>query len=240
MQLRDYKANEVRNVVVLGHSGAGKSSLIEAAMFYTKEIDKYGKNQDGTTTLNYDAEEGKRGLSVYCHVAPVLWKEMKINFVDTPGYLDYQGEEATGLRVGDNALIVVDAKESLKSGTIRAWKEAALKQQLPTIFFINKLDDDQADFQTRYEELREKFGKSVILFERPIIENRKVLGSVNILRKKAWYYDRPNKPEPIPDQLKDEVEAYYNEISEAIAMGDDELMEKFFSGEAFDEEIQFC
>ena len=235
MQLRDYKANEVRNVVVLGHSGAGKSSLIEAAMFYTKEIDKYGKNQDGTTTLNYDAEEGKRGLSVYCHVAPVLWKEMKINFIDTPGYLDYQGEEATGLRVGDNALIVVDAKESLKSGTIRAWKEAALKQQLPTIFFINKLDDDQADFQTRYEELREKFGKSVILFERPIIENRKVLGSVNILRKKAWYYDRPNKPEPIPDQLKDEVEAYYNEISEAIAMGDDELMEKFFSGEAFDE-----
>ena len=200
MQLRDYKANEVRNVVVLGHSGAGKSSLIEAAMFYTKEIDKYGKNQDGTTTLNYDAEEGKRGLSVYCHVAPVLWKEMKINFIDTPGYLDYQGEEVTGLRVGDNALIVVDAKESLKSGTIRAWKEAALKQQLPTIFFINKLDDDQADFQTRYEELREKFGKSVILFERPIIENRKVLGSVNILRKKAWYYDRPNKPEPIPDQ----------------------------------------
>ena len=103
MQLRDYKANEVRNVVVLGHSGAGKSSLIEAAMFYTKEIDKYGKNQDGTTTLNYDAEEGKRGLSVYCHIAPVLWKEMKINFIDTPGYLDYQGEEVTGLRVGDNA-----------------------------------------------------------------------------------------------------------------------------------------
>lgn len=235
MQFRDYKANEVRNVVVLGHSNAGKSSLIEAALYHTKAIEKYGKNADGTTVLNYDPEEGSRRTSVYCHIAPVLWKEMKINFIDTPGYMDYQGEEVTGLRVGDNALIVVDAKESLKSGTIRAWKEATSQEKLPTIFFVNKLDDEQADFQARYEELRNQFGKSVILFEQPIIKDRKVLGSINILRRKAWYYDHPEKSEEVPENLKEVVEEHYNEIAEAIAMGDDELMEKFFSGEAFDE-----
>ncbi len=235
MQFKDYKASDVRNVVVLGHANAGKSSLIEAALYYTKAIEKYGCNNDGTSALNYDIEEGKRRTSVYCHIAPVLWKEKKINFIDTPGYLDYQGEQVTGIRVGDNALIIVDAKESIKSGTIRAFKLAMKEKKLPTIFFINKLDDEQADFQKRYEELRKQFGKSVILFEQPIIKERKVLGSINILRRKAWYYDHPEKPSEVPEDLQAIVEERYNEIAEAIAMGDDDLMEKFFSGEPFDE-----
>ncbi len=235
MQFKDYKASDVRNVVVLGHANAGKSSLIEAALYYTKAIEKYGCNNDGTSALNYDIEEGKRRTSVYCHIAPVLWKEKKINFIDTPGYLDYQGEQVTGIRVGDNALIIVDAKESIKSGTIRAFKLAMKEKKLPTIFFINKLDDEQADFQKRYEELRKQFGKSVILFEQPIIKERKVLGSINILRRKAWYYDHPEKPLEVPEDLQAIVEERYNEIAEAIAMGDDDLMEKFFSGEPFDE-----
>lgn len=235
MQFKDYKASDVRNVVVLGHANAGKSSLIEAALYYTKAIEKYGCNNDGTSALNYDIEEGKRRTSVYCHIAPVLWKEKKINFIDTPGYLDYQGEQVTGIRVGDNALIIVDAKESIKSGTIRAFKLAMKEKKLPTIFFINKLDDEQADFQKRYEELRKQFGKSVILFEQPIIKERKVLGSINILRRKAWYYDHSEKPSEVPEDLQAIVEERYNEIAEAIAMGDDDLMEKFFSGEPFDE-----
>lgn len=235
MQFKDYKASDVRNVVVLGHANAGKSSLIEAALYYTKAIEKYGCNNDGTSALNYDIEEGKRRTSVYCHIAPVLWKEKKINFIDTPGYLDYQGEQVTGIRVGDNALIIVDAKESIKSGTIRAFKLAMKEKKLPTIFFVNKLDDEQADFQKRYEELRKQFGKSVILFEQPIIKERKVLGSINILRRKAWYYDHPEKPSEVPEDLQAIVEERYNEIAEAIAMGDDDLMEKFFSGEPFDE-----
>ena len=120
--MKDYLANEVRNVVVLGHSGSGKSSLIESCMYFTKAIDRYGKANDGTSFLNFDPEEGKRGLSCYCHLAPVEWKNKKINFIDTPGYMDYEGEEMTGLTVGDNALIVVDAKEGVEAGTERAWK----------------------------------------------------------------------------------------------------------------------
>ncbi|WP_313984230.1 elongation factor G [uncultured Solobacterium sp.] len=233
--MKDYLANEVRNVVVLGHSGAGKSSVIEACLYFTKAIERYGKNNDGTTALNYDLEEGKRGTSVYCHIAPVEWKDKKINFIDTPGYMDYAGEEATGLMMGDNALIVVNAKEGIEAGTERAWREAVSKQKIPTIFFINKMDVENANFDTVYTSIRDKFGKSVIPFEVPIIENGVVVGSVNILRRKAWYYNDRNTAKEVPSALIGEVERYYNEIAEAIAMTDDELMEKFFSGETFDE-----
>ena len=233
--MKDYLANEVRNVVVLGHSGAGKSSVIEACLYFTKAIERYGKNNDGTTALNYDPEEGKRGTSVYCHIAPVEWKDKKINFIDTPGYMDYAGEEATGLVMGDNALIVVNAKEGIEAGTEGAWREAVSKQKIPTIFFVNKMDVENANFDTVYSTLREKFGKSVIPFEVPIIENGVVVGSVNILRRKAWYYSDRNTAKELPSDLVWEVERYYNEIAEAIAMTDDDLMEKFFSGETFDE-----
>ena len=233
--MRDYLANEVRNVVVLGHSGAGKSTVIESCLYYNKQIDRFGKNNDGTTFLNFDPEEGKRGLSCYCHLAPVEWKNKKINFIDTPGYMDYEGEEVTGLRMGDNALIVVSAKDGVEAGTERAWKSAVNKYHLPTIFFINKMDEDHADFAKVYDQLREKFGKTVIPFEMPILKDGAVVGSVNILRKKAWYYDNHDEAQEIPADMKDQADAYYDEIAEAIAMGDDELMEKFFSGEQFDE-----
>ena len=149
--------------------------------------------------------------------------------------MDYAGEEATGLVMGDNALIVVNAKEGIEAGTERAWREAVSKQKIPTIFFVNKMDVENANFDTVYSTLREKFGKSVIPFEVPIIENGVVVGSVNILRRKAWYYNDRNTAKEVPSDLVGEVERYYNEIAEAIAMTDDELMEKFFSGETFDE-----
>ncbi|MCR5230377.1 MAG: elongation factor G [Solobacterium sp.] len=233
--MKDYLASAVRNVTVLGHSGSGKSTIIEACMYLNKQIEKFGKNGDGTTALNFDAEEGKRGLSCYCHLAPVEWKDRKINFIDTPGYMDYEGEEATGITVGDNALIVVSAKEGVESGTERAWKEAVTKRKLPAIIFINKLDDDNADFEKTVEDLRAQFGNSVILFELPIIKERKVIGSVNILRNKAWYYDRPEEPQEVPADMQAKVDQYYDELAEAIAATDDDLMEKFFEGERFDE-----
>lgn len=233
--MRDYLANEVRNIAVLGHSGAGKSSVIESCLVYTKAIDSMRRNNDGTSPLNFDPEEGKRGLSVYCHLAPVEWKNKKINFIDTPGYMDYEGEEITGLATGDNALIVVNGKEGIEAGTERAWKEAVTKRHLPTIFFVNKIDDPNAHFEKVFADLREKFGTTVIPFEMPIMENGKYVGSVNILRKKAWYLNNRKEAQEVPADLHDQVEEYYAEIAEAIASTDDELMEKFFEGEEFDE-----
>ena len=233
--MKDYLANEVRNVTVLGNNGAGKTSVIEACLYHAGQLDRFGKAGDGTTALNFDPEEGKRGMSCYTHLAPVEWKNHKVNFIDTPGYVDYEGEETTGLIVGDNALIVVSAKDGVEAGTERAWKTAVVQRKMPTIFFINKLDDENADFSKTVDELREKFGKSVFLFELPIIDGRKVIGSVNILRKRAWYYDKPGEPQPVPEVIQPKVDEYYSELAEAIAMTDDDLMEKFFSGEEFDE-----
>ncbi len=180
----------------------------------------------------------ERGITVYSSIVPIEWQDTKINFIDTPGYLDFVGEMESGCAAGDNVLIVVGAKEGVQSGTQRAW-EVAMEKKLPTIFFVNKVDEEHASFDKAYERLREAFGKSVIPFEVPILENDEVIGSINILRDKAWYFkgdkaDR-NKSYEVPDNMKEVVADYKNQIAEAIAMGDDDLMEKFFSGEPFTE-----
>ncbi len=232
--MRDYLANEVRNIVLLGHSGVGKTSVVESMLYFTKNTDRMGNTINGTSILDYDSEEIKRGGSVYTSLAPIEWKDCKINFIDTPGYLDYEGELQSGVTVGDNALIVVGAKEGVESGTEKAWK-LATKQNFPTIFFINKIDEENASFDTVYRQLRDNFGKTIIPFEVPIIEGGKVVGSVNILRNKAWYYNDNTTPKEVPTDMKDIVDEYYSQIAEAIAMTDDDLMEKFFNGDRFDE-----
>ena len=232
--MRDYLANEVRNIVLLGHSGSGKTSVVEAALYLTKELDRMGKGSDGTLSLDFDAEESKRKLSIFMSLAPIEWKNCKINFIDTPGYLDYESEQRVGIAIGDSALIVVSGKDGVEAGVEKAFK-AVTKTNKPAIFFINKIDEENASFENTYNSLRDKFGKTVIPFEVPIVENGKVSGSVNILRKKAWYYNDRENAKEVPSELRDLVDEYYNQIAESIAMTDDELMEKFFSGEVFDE-----
>lgn len=236
--MRDYLAHEVRNIVVLGHSGVGKTAVLESMLYFTKASDRFGKTKEGSSLIDYDVEEIRRGISVYASLVPIEWKENKINFIDTPGYLDFIGECEAGIAVGDNALIVVGAKDGVQSGTQKAWEEAQ-SRRLPTIFFINKIDEENASFASAYDALRKEFGKSVIPFEVPIIEQDEVIGSVNIIRDKAWYYKGPladpDKAQPVPEHMLDEIKGYKDQIAEAIAMGDDELMEKFFSGEEFSE-----
>ena len=236
--MRDYLSHEVRNVAVMGHSGSGKTAVLEAMLYFTKASDRFGKTSEGSSLIDYDSEEIRRGISVYTSLVPIEWKECKINFIDTPGYLDFSGEAQAGLAAADNALIVVNAKDVIQSGTKIAWERASARK-LPTIFFVNKLDEEHTSFEQAYEHLREAFGKSVIPFEVPIVENGEIIGSVNVLRDKAWYYKGPladpDKAQPVPDDMIDAVNSYKDQIAEAVAMGDDELMEKFFSGESFTE-----
>ncbi len=234
--MTDYVSSEVRNVSVVGHSGAGKTSVLEAMLYYTDATDRFGKTSEGSSLIDFDAEEIRRGLSVYTSIVPIEWDNCKINFIDTPGYLDFIGEKEAGESVGDNVLIVVDAKNPLEPGTRLAFKDA-FAQKKPTIFFINKLDEENTSFEKAYTALHEEFGKSVIPFEVPIIENGVYVGTVNILKNKAWYHHGPKASDsvaqPIPESMMDEVSMYKDQIAEAVAMGDDELMEKFFSGEEF-------
>ena len=234
--MRDYKASEVRNVSVLGHSGSGKTTLLEAMLYFTKASDRFGKTSEGSSLIDYDPEEIKRGMTIYSSVVPIEWQDNKINFLDTPGYLDYVGEMEAGVEVCDNALIVVSAKDKVQPGTINAWEKAQARK-IPTIFFINKLDEEHTSFDDAYSALRDEFGKSVIPFEVPIVENGEAIGSINILRNKAWYFkgDKASREVSydVPEEYADLVEEYKMQIAEAVAMGDDELMEKFFSGEEF-------
>ncbi len=210
--MKEYSAKDVRNVVLLGHSGAGKSALVESALFQTKAIARMGKTTDGTAAMDFDPEEAKRGVSVYTAVAPIEWKNVKINFIDTPGYLDYEGEKVSGAAAADLAVIVVSAKDGIESGTESAVK-LCKKNEIPVVFFINKIDDENADFEKTVDELRAKFGTSVVPFEIPVMEGKKMTGSSKVL-------DDPSN-------------IHYDQIAEAIASADDELMEKFFEGEPF-------
>lgn len=229
--MRDYLASEVRNVVLLGHAGSGKSSIVESILHFNKVLDR----MDRTSAMDFDAEEQKRGQSVYTALAPVEWKDCKINFIDTPGYFDYYGETAAGVKVADNALIVVSAKDGIETGTERA-VDIALENELPTLFFINKIDDEHADFHKVYDQLRHQFGEKVIAFEIPILEGEKVVGSVNILRKKAWYYNDRHTAKDVPENLVGTVETYYEQICEALAMTDDDLMESYFEDGNFNQD----
>ncbi len=232
--MKDYLASDVRNIVMLGHSGSGKSAICEAMLFQTKAVNRLGRAGDGTSEIDYDSEEKKRNMSVYMKVVPIEWKNTKVNFIDTPGYLDYAAEVASGVYAADNALIVVSAKEGVESGTINAFK-AVDKRKLPTIFFINKIDEEHTSFDNTYNQLRDNFGKRVIPFELPIKNGEKVIGSVNLLRKKAWYYDDLSNAKEVPAELQGKVDEYFEQIKEIVAMGDEELMEKYFSGEEFDD-----
>ncbi len=232
--MKDYEASSIRNVCLVGHSGSGKSTFAEAALFVTKAIDRMGKINDGSTTMDYDQEEIKKGSSIYASIAPVQWKNGKINFIDTPGYLDYIGEMIAGVSVTDGLLILVSAKDGIQTGTENAWKMVA-KKKIPSVFFINKLDEENASFDKTYAQLREKFHKSIVAFELPIIENGKTIGTVNILKSKAFYYGEP-EGKAVPADMNDIVSEHYQQIMEAVASADDELMEKFFDGEAFTEE----
>ena len=137
--MKEYLSKDIRNIVLLGHSGAGKTALVESALFHTKAIDRMGKTTDGTSAMDFDQEEAKRGLSVFTAIAPIEFKNTKINFLDTPGYLDYEGEKVSGAAVADLAVVVVSAKEGIESGTESAIK-LCKKNGLPVVFFINKID----------------------------------------------------------------------------------------------------
>ena len=186
--MKDYNSNNIRNIVLSGHSGSGKSTFVEGILFKQKMVDRMGKASDGTLAMDYEDEEKKRGLSVYTSLAPVEWKDTKINFLDTPGYLDYEGEAIAAASVADAMLIMVGAKDGIQVGTEKAWKLAQTKG-LPVAFFINKMDEDNANFEAVYDALRSQFSKTIVAFELPIIEGGKNVGTVNVYKQKAFYYD---------------------------------------------------
>ncbi|MCD7783276.1 MAG: GTP-binding protein, partial [Firmicutes bacterium] len=152
-----YKSKDIRNIALLGHGGSGKTSLVEAMLYVTGAIDRMGKTTDGNTVSDYDPEEIKRGYSLSASLVPVESKGVKINVIDAPGYLEFAGEVKASLAAADSAVIVVDAKAGVEVGTELAWDNATSVKK-PCAFFVNKSDDNEANFKRVFDELHSTFG----------------------------------------------------------------------------------
>ena len=231
----------IKNVCLLGHGGNGKTSLVESMLYLAKETDRLGKTSDGNTVSDYDPEETKRKFSISASVVPVMWKNSKINFLDTPGTLDFAGEVMQSLRVCGTALIVMDAKSGVDVGSELAW-ERATALGVPKAFFINKMDDDNANFGRTIEQMREVFGQAICPVAIPIIVDRKPLGFADLITMKGYEYvkDGSQKEMNIPEESMHKILGFRDMLMEALALTGDDLMEKFFAGEAFTEEEMFA
>ncbi|MEE0944319.1 MAG: elongation factor G [Clostridia bacterium] len=231
--MNNYKMENIRNVAVMGHGKCGKTTLVEAMLFNAGATDRMGTVLDGTSVCDYDAEEIKRQLSVSCAFAPVEWKDTKLNIIDTPGFFDFVGEVKEGLRAADSALIALSGRSGVSVGTEQVFKYARTKG-VPIVFFVNKIDDNRADYQRTLEEMKEKFGKSITPFVYPIREGDEFKGFVDIVDMTARRYEGKDRVDiPVPDGMAEIVAPLRDMIMEAVAETDDALMNKYFNGEEF-------
>ncbi len=231
--MAQYSAEYIRNIALAGHGSAGKTSLAEALLFRAGATDRLGKVLDGNTVCDFDAEEIKRQVSVSLAVAPLNWKDMKINLIDTPGLFDFAAGMYEGVRAADNVLIALSGKSGVSVGTEKAYRMAKNAKK-PSMFCVTKLDRDNADFYKVLEQLKTEFGPSVCPVVVPVYESRDVVGYINLIAMKAYAYDGKGTAKEVPmPGTGHRVEGLINAISEAVAETDEELFEKYFSGEQF-------
>ncbi len=226
------ETKNIRNIALLGHGGSGKTSLAEAMLYLTGETDRLGTVTAGNTVCDYDPEEVSRKISISASVAPMMWKDIKINVIDTPGYLDFAGEVVQALRVADSAIIVVDGKAGIEVGTELAW-DSVTAARLPHAFFINKFDDNEARFGRVLDSLHETFGKNVCPLTIPMVRGGEVVGAIDLIDQTAHVFDANGRHsvEMIPDESKEAAAKYRDMLMEAVASTNEDLMMKYFEGE---------
>ncbi len=232
-----YSTKQIRNIALAGHGGSGKTSLAEAMLFVSGGTDRLGNVPDGNTVCDYDAEEQARKFSLSASLAHVFWKDVKINIIDTPGYLDFEGEVRQGARVADSVVICVDGKAGMEVGTELAW-DKAVEAGVPRAFFINKCDNYDAHFGATFNQLHDKFGKSLCPVFIPVGKNGKDITMIDLLDMQPYVYDDSGKriPTDMTPALEAEVAKYKDVLNEALAGTSDEMMEKYFGGEEFTKE----
>lgn len=229
-----YSMEKIRNICLLGHSGNGKTSLAESMLYLNGATDRLGKVADGNTVGDYDPEEIKRKISISLSTMHVEHEKHKINILDTPGYYDFAGEVAQALRVADSGIIVCAAKGAVSVGTEKAWK-ALEDAKKPRFFYISKIDEENGDYETAYEELRAKFGTSICPCIVPIKDaSGNITGIYDLILRKAYSMEKGKRVEiTVPENMKDEIEQLSAAVYECVAETSEEAMEKYFSGEEF-------
>ncbi len=228
-----YDTSNIKNFVLLGHGNAGKTSLAEAMLYTSGNIDRMGKPTDGNTVMDFDPEEIKRKFSISTAMASCEWNGVKFNILDTPGYFDFVGEVQSAVRVADAAIIVLSGKSGLTVGAEKAW-DYCEEHGLPRIFFINKVDDERVNYQGVLQQLKDKYGKKIAPFQLPLREGEKITGFINVVEGEARKFDGNRTiTAEMPDGMEDDLAPLKEMINEAVAETSEELMEKYFAGEAF-------
>ena len=232
-----YTTDKIRNVVLLGHGGCGKTSLVEAMAYLSGMTTRMGKISDGNTISDYDKEEIKRQFSITTSMVPVIWGEHKINILDTPGYFDFVGEVEEAVSVADAAIIVVSGKAGIQVGTKKAW-EICEKYKLPRMVFVTDMDIDEASYRQVVADLQELYGKKIAPFHLPVRENGQFVGYVNVLQQRAkrWREDGTVEKFEVPEYSKENLNLCRDALMEAVAETSEELMERYFNGEEFSED----
>ena len=238
--MKVYRTDEIRNVVLLGHGGSGKTSLAEAMAYVSGATSRMGKIADGNTISDFDKEEQKREFSISTSLVPIEWEKAKINILDTPGYFDFVGEVEEAVSAADAAVIVVSGKAGVEVGTEKAW-ELCDEYKLPRMVYVTEMDVDDASFRQVVQDLTERYGKVIAPHFQPIRENEKLVGYVNVIKNAARRYTGVGQREEceIPEYCKPNLEIYRDKLLEAVAETSEAFMERYFEGDEFSvEEIR--
>ena len=233
--MKIYTTDKIRNVVLLGHSGSGKTSMVEAIAKVAKITDKMGSIDEGNTISDFGKEEQKRKISCQTSVIPLEWDSRKINVIDTPGFSDFVGEVEEACGIADAAVIVVNGKSGIQAGTKRSW-DICEKYKLPRFIHVTNMDDNSASFRQVVDDATEIFGKKVAPINLPIRENEKFVGYVNIISRKAYKWQGDEAVEcEVPEYNKEYLEKYRAILMESVAETSEDMMDRYFAGEEFSE-----
>jgi elongation factor G len=232
--MAQYGLENIRNLALLAHNGAGKTSLAEAILFNTKIINRLGKVSEGSTTSDYDPAEQKRAMSINLSMLPYIWQGNKINLMDTPGYPDFIGEVKSSIRVSEGAVIVVCASSGVEVGTEQVWAYCNANN-LPRIAYINRMDRENADFAKVVDQIQSKFGRKCLPIQLPIGEHTTFQGIIDLLKMKS-YTGAASKEGEIPAELLNEAKSLREKMVESVAETEDALLEKFLGGEELSQE----
>ncbi|HQD05155.1 MAG TPA: elongation factor G, partial [Bacillota bacterium] len=236
--MKKYPTDAIRNVALVSHGGAGKTSLTEALLFSTGAINRLGSIEAGNTTTDYDPDEIKRQVTINAALAPLEWGGAKINIIDTPGYFDFIGDTLSSLRVADSVAVVVCAVSGVEVGTEKVWSYAD-EFNLPRLVFINKIDRENANFKGTVEQLQKFFGHTVVPVQLPLGQEAQFEGVVDLVEMKAITFSGDGlKPQlkEIPENLRSEAESCREKLVEAVAEVDDDLLMKYLEGEPLEQE----
>ncbi|MGI6066148.1 MAG: elongation factor G [Bacillota bacterium] len=227
-----YPSQSIRNVGIVSHQGAGKTSLTECLLFNTGATNRLGKVDEGNTVSDYHPEEIKRKITINTSLLACEWKNTKVNLLDTPGFSDFFGEVMGTLRVSDSVLLVIDAVAGVEVSSEIIW-DLACDMKIPRLVFVNKMDRENADFHKAVDSMQEKLSKQVVPVQLPIGAEASFKGIVDLIEMKAYQYDQNGKSTEIkiPDELQSDMETYREMLIEAAAESDDDLTMKYLEGE---------